>query len=138
MPETWLIDKSALVRLPASPDAGKWLDRLDRGLVRVCTPTLLEIGFSARSADDLRSLLDEPPVSQCIRELLSPRIEARACEVQESLAAHGRHRAPSVPDLFVAACAEVNEFTLLHVDKDFDLIAEVTGQPVERLVTGQE
>jgi predicted nucleic acid-binding protein len=31
----------------------------------------------------------------------------------------------------VAATAELNGLTLLHVDKDFDLIATVTRQPVE-------
>ena len=45
-----------------------------------------------------------------------------------------RHRS-SIPDLLVAAAAEMALLTVLHVDKDLDLIAEVTGQPVERLVT---
>jgi hypothetical protein len=35
--------------------------------------------------------------------------------------------------VLIAATAEVSGLTVLHVDKDFDLIAEVTGQPVERL-----
>ena len=39
----------------------------------------------------------------------------------------------SVTDLLIAACAELTRLTVLHVDKDFELIAEVTGQPVERL-----
>ena len=42
-------------------------------------------------------------------------------------------RAPSIPDLLVSAAAELGGLTVLHVDKDFDLIAEVTGQPMERL-----
>jgi hypothetical protein len=33
----------------------------------------------------------------------------------------------------VAATAELGGFTVLHHDKDFDLIAEITGQPAERL-----
>ena len=33
----------------------------------------------------------------------------------------------------IAATAELSGLTVLHVDKDFDLIADVTGQPVERL-----
>ena len=32
---TWLIDKSALVRLAASPDAAEWAVRIERGLVRL-------------------------------------------------------------------------------------------------------
>jgi len=35
--------------------------------------------------------------------------------------------------VLVAAVAELAGLTVLHVDKDFDLIAAVTGQPVERL-----
>ncbi|MGL5817838.1 MAG: hypothetical protein ACRCYR_09770 [Phycicoccus sp.] len=48
----------------------------------------------------------------------------------------GRHRAPSIPDLVVAAAAELDQRVVLHVDKDFELIAEVTGQQVERLCVG--
>jgi predicted nucleic acid-binding protein len=49
------------------------------------------------------------------------------------LADRGHHRVPSVPDLLVAAIAELAGLTVLHVDKDFDVIAEITGQPIERL-----
>ena len=49
------------------------------------------------------------------------------------LADRGQHCAPSIPDLLIAATAELGELILLHVDKDFDLIAAVTGQPIERL-----
>jgi predicted nucleic acid-binding protein len=67
-------------------------------------------------------------------EYLTPRIEDRSVEVQSLLAERGQHRAPSIPDLLIAATAELADLTLLHLDKDFDLIAELTGQPVERLV----
>lgn len=66
-------------------------------------------------------------------EYLTPRIEDRAIELQSVLAERGQHGAPSVPDLLIAATAELAELTVLHVDKDFELIADVTGQPVERL-----
>ena len=49
------------------------------------------------------------------------------------LADRGQHRAPSIPDLIIAATAELAGLTVLHLDKDFDLIAEITGQPMERL-----
>jgi predicted nucleic acid-binding protein len=132
---TWLIDKSALVRLHTSPDAVEWLSRIDRGLVRISTVTRLEIGYSARSAADHRALLTGLPISSMPAEYLTPRIEDRALELQFSLAERGHHRAPSIPDLLIAATAELADLTVLHLDKDFDLIAEVTGQPIERLVT---
>lgn len=66
-------------------------------------------------------------------EYLTPAAEDRAVEVQRLLAERGQHRAPSIPDLLIAAAAELNMRTVLHVDKDFDLIAELTAQPVQRL-----
>ncbi|WP_433828027.1 hypothetical protein ACQP2E_01110 [Actinoplanes sp. CA-015351] len=63
-------------------------------------------------------------------EFMTPAAEQRAVEVQTLLADQGRHRAPSVPDLLVAAVAERSGPTVLHLDKDFDIIAEITGQPV--------
>jgi len=34
----------------------------------------------------------------------------------------------------IAACAQRHGVTVLHYDGDFDLIAEVTGQPVQWVV----
>ena len=130
----WLIDKSALVRLGSSPDAASWASRIERGLVRITTVTRLEVGYSARSGADLRAGLRNPPVSAMPVEYLTPAIEDRAVEVLTLLADRGQHRAPSVPDLIIAAAAELAGLTVLHCDKDFDLIASVTGQPSEWLV----
>ncbi len=129
----WLIDKSALVRLTQAVDAAEWASRIDRGLVRISTVTRLEVGYSARTASDHRTLLTEPPMSSMPVEYLTPKIEDRAVELQLALAERGLHRAPSIPDLLIAATAELADLTVLHLDKDFELIAELTGQPVERL-----
>ena len=129
----WLIDKSALVRLATSPEATDWANRIERGLVRITTVTLLEVGFSARSASDLRHAVGSAPLRSMPVEYSTPAIEDRAIEVQAILAERGQHRAPSIPDLLIAATAELAQLTVLHLDKDFELIADVTGQPVERL-----
>lgn len=131
----WLIDKSAITRLPVAAEPGEWASRIDRGLVHICALTVLEVGYSARSADDHRTLLNEPPIASMPTEYLTPRIEDRAVELQSLLAERGQHRAPSIPDLVIAATAELAELTVLHLDKDFELIAEITGQPTEWLVT---
>lgn len=131
----WLIDKSALVRLGHSPDAEEWTARIERGLVRVCTATRLEVGFSARSAEDLRAAHQLPPLVRMPVEYLTPLIEDRAVDVQIALAERGEHRAASIPDLLIAATAEMAQLTVLHDDKDFELIADITGQPIERLAT---
>ncbi len=129
----WLIDTSALARIGASPDAAAWADRIERGLVRIGTVTRLGVGYSARSGPLLRSAAHRPPLASMPVEYQTPASEDRAIEVQTLLADRGRHRAPSVPDLLVAATAELAGLTVLHLDKDFDLIAEVTGQATERL-----
>lgn len=131
----WLIDKSALVRLGASPDASEWTSRIDRGLVRVATVTRLEVGFSARSGRELRADLERPPLSAMPIEHSTPTIEGRAIEVQLLFADRGHHRAVAIPDLLVAATAELTGLRVLHVDKDFELVGEITGQALERLRT---
>ena len=131
----WLIDKSALVRLTASPDAAEWAGRIERGLVRIAIVTRLEVGYSARSGPELRAGLRQPPMSSMPVEYLTPAIEDRAVEILALLADRGQHRAPSIPDLIIAATAELAGLTVLHLDKDFEVIADVTGQPVERLST---
>lgn len=40
----------------------------------------------------------------------------------------------SDPDLVIAAAAEVAGLIVLHYDRDFDLIAEATGQATEWVV----
>ena len=129
----WLIDKSALVRLGASTDVADWASRIERGLVRITSMTLLEVGFSARSAGDLRHALVAAPLRWMPVEYLTPAVEDRAIAVQAILADRGQHRAPSIPDLLIAAAAELAQLTVLHVDNDYELIADITGQPVERL-----
>lgn len=129
----WLIDKSALVRIGAAAHAETWADRIARGLVHISTVTRLELGYSARTGAELRQGALRPPVASMPVEYLTPAIEDRAVEVQALLADRGQHRAPAVPDLLIAATAELAGLTVLHLDNDFDLIAEITRQPVERL-----
>ncbi|GAA3393616.1 PIN domain nuclease [Cryptosporangium minutisporangium] len=132
---SWLIDRSAYVRLQLgqAADRDEWSARISRGLVRLSTITRLELGFSARSGHAGRGQFAVPPLSLMPIEHLTPAIEDRAFEVQMTLADRGQHRAPSIPDLLVAATAEKAGLTVLAVDKDFDLIADVTGQPLETL-----
>lgn len=132
---SWLIDKSAYVRLGEGPDVELWTNRISRGLVRIAGITRFEIGYSMRSAEQSRAEFASPPLTLMPVEYLTPGIERRALEVQQTLAERAQHRAPSIPDLLIAATAELTGCTVLAVDKDFELIAEVTGQSVERLAT---
>lgn len=129
----WLIDKSAYVRLADSPELDTWLTRIARGFVRVSGITQLEIGYSLRSAEQSRLEFASPPLSLLPVEHLTPGIERRALEVQQLLGDRGQHRKFSITDLLVAATAELTGCTLLVVDDDVNLVAEITGQSVEQL-----
>ncbi len=64
---------------------------------------------------------------------LTPSIEDRAVAIEAALADRGQHRGPSIPDLLNAATAELAKLTVLYADQDYELVAGITGQPVERL-----
>jgi len=126
----FLIDTSALARLlrPGAESFG-WDQAAAAGLIAVCPIIELEFFYSARSlADrergiqDLRSLFGWVPVHD--------RAFARAWDVQSDLTSQGQHRSAGPVDLVVAATAELHGLTLLHHDRDFDVVARVTGQPL--------
>ena len=121
------------MRLGVNEAAAVWAQRSERGLVRIATVTLLEVGYSARDATDLDNGLHEPPVGSLPIEYATPIAEDRAVNVLKLLAARGPHRAPSIPDLIIAAIAESAGLVVLHNDTDFVLIAEMTGQHIQRL-----
>lgn len=58
----------------------------------------------------------------------------RALDVQATLWPGGRIRAVGLPDLLIAAVAERERVTVLHYDGDYELIAQVTSQPVQWVV----
>lgn len=78
---TWLVDKSALVRVSESLDATLWAERAERGLIHITTPTLLEYGFSARSAGDWEAIVHGAPIAWLPVEYATPAAEKRAVEV---------------------------------------------------------
>ncbi|MET7471889.1 PIN domain nuclease [Micromonospora sp. NPDC005686] len=55
----------------------------------------------------------------------------RALTVHRLLAAESQHRNFRLPDLIIAATAELHGATVLHYDADYDRIAALTGQPAE-------
>jgi predicted nucleic acid-binding protein len=129
----WLIDKSALTRLFESPEQKIWAERINAGSVHLSTMTRLEVGYSARSSKDLESAFTSPPLAKMPIEGVTPAIEELAWQTLRQLAKRGQHRAPSIPDLLIAATAQLCGLIVLHNDKDFELIAKSTGQKVEKL-----
>jgi predicted nucleic acid-binding protein len=55
----------------------------------------------------------------------------RALETHRAMAAASQHRNFRLPDLIIAATAELNGATVLHYDANYDRIAAFTGQPTE-------
>ena len=60
----------------------------------------------------------------------------RAGQVQEQLVQRGHHRGVKIPDLLIAAAAEVAGVRVLHHDHDYDLISSITGQNVAVIAKG--
>ena len=107
----WLIDGSALVRLAESTQAEEWAGRIERG------PGGYLDGHPPR---------DRFPGPVGRGSPLGSRRSPLALMPIEYLT-------PSIPDLLIAATAELAQLKVLHVDNDFELIADVTRQSVERL-----
>ena len=126
--ERLLIDNSAWSRLT---DRRVPVERLDEvaaavesGRLHVCTPFVLEAGYSARGASDHEMLLAE------LRALpwaaMDDAVQQSAIAAQRELARAGHHRMPPV-DLLIAAVADANGLGVLHYDHDFDVIAARTS-----------
>jgi predicted nucleic acid-binding protein len=122
----FLADKSAHARLHHPAVQQRLVPLIEGGLVATCTLVDLEILFSTRTAKEHAAVRRE--LSAFERLDIEQADWDRAIEVQSALATKGRTRAVGIPDLLLAAVAERHRVTLLHYDRDFDVIAEVTGQ----------
>ncbi len=129
----YLVDKSALTRLPVPAVADVLWEPITSGVVAVSIVTELEMGYSAQSTADYRETRSVL-VDQLLSVAMPARTESRAREVQAALVERAQHRSAGVADLLIAATAEIEGLTVLHYDADFDVIAEVTGQPMEWVV----
>ena len=99
--------------------------------VAITEPVRLEVLSSARSASEYDAVsreLDGLRQVHCGNDELR-----RALEVQLLLAhkAGLHHRSVKIPDLLVAATAELAGLTVLHDDEDYERVGAITGQPTE-------
>jgi predicted nucleic acid-binding protein len=129
----FLADKSALTRRETRPKVRAVLEPLLlSGRIATCGIVDLELLFSARDPAGYGRLatalqgMPRAPITEAVVE--------RALEVQAELAARSLHRSVPLPDLLVAACAELGGLTVLHYDADFDRIAAITQQPTKWVV----
>jgi predicted nucleic acid-binding protein len=126
-----LADTSAWHRSGSSWVAARWRRELDKDRIATTGPVRLEVLYSTQSSDDYELTVRQLDV---LRQLpCGNGAWERALDVQRRLSRKGalHHRSVKLPDLLVAAVAEVEGAVVWHYDEDFDRIAEVTGQPVE-------
>jgi predicted nucleic acid-binding protein len=129
---SYIADKSALARMRHPAVATRLAPLLIGGDVATCSVIDLELLFSARTHAEVvairleRAAFPQLAMTQADFE--------RAVDVLDGLARSGHHRAAGIPDLLIAAVAERHRLTVLHYDKDFDVIAAVTRQRVEWIV----
>jgi predicted nucleic acid-binding protein len=128
----FLVDESALARMPLEPVRNRLAPIIEAGEAATCAIVDLEVLFSVRSFDEHRRARQRRALAYS-KVPLTEKIFERALDVQGELARSGRHRVP-IPDLLIAAAAEISQLTVLHYDSHYDTIAEVTGQPAEWVV----
>ena len=133
-PGVWpyLIDKSALARMPHPRVQARLVPILEAGEAATCAMIDLEVLYPVRKAREHGRTRERRALAYRCLELTEAMFQ-RAINVQGLLAERGRHRVP-LPDLIVAAVAEQAGMVLLHYDSDFDRVAAVTGQAVEWVV----
>jgi len=103
------------------------------GSIATCDAVRLELLFETRDDAEFGRRRDELDFLR--RCPISEHAWRRALDVMHALAERGplHHRQVPILDLLIAAAAEVAELPVLHYDRDFELIAEVTGQPVRAI-----
>lgn len=105
---------------------------IEAGEAATCAVVDLEVLFSARNYDEHLEIRRRRQLAY-ERVAVNDDVFDRAVEVQSELARTGRHRVP-IPDLLIAAASEAAGLIVLHYDRDFEIIAEITGQAVEWVV----
>lgn len=130
----YLVDTSAFGRIPFDVTIEARLSNLmERALAATTAMLDMEALWSAQSPADYEKIWTYRGAVLEYVETTDQHWQ-RALEVQRTLAAKSMHRSVKLPDLLIAAVAELDKLTLLHYDSDFDYIAEVTRQKVEWVV----
>ncbi|MFL5796666.1 MAG: PIN domain-containing protein [Actinomycetota bacterium] len=103
------------------------------GEIAICDLVRMELLWTARDGNEFQALRDELDALGSVP--IDENVWSRALEVFAILAARGplHHRQLKIPDLLVAAAAETAGMAVCHYDRDFDVIAAATGQPVRAI-----
>jgi predicted nucleic acid-binding protein len=105
--------------------------RMFAGEIATCSMVVTELLWTAQNTVEFREQRGD---LQALPQLeITERMWTRAIDVWQELVERGRHRQITPPDLLIAAAAELAGVGLCHYDRDFDTIAEITGQPVRAI-----
>lgn len=119
-----LADKSAFEQQRHSDAADGVLKALAvEGVLHMTELVALELLYSARSTAGYEARWEGLASLPWLR--LDEAVGQMALDIQRRLAQRGQHRRP-IPDLLVAATAIVHGATVLHYDRDFDLVSDVS------------
>ncbi len=127
----YLVDKSAEARLHVPQIASRLGLLAGAGRVVTCSVSDLEIGYSARSGHHYREIMDNRQAMSHVAT--SQSTLDLALLLQRRLADIGHHRV-SIADLIISACAIENDLTVLHYDRDFDVVGSVSELQSEWVV----
>jgi predicted nucleic acid-binding protein len=128
---SFLIDTSVLKRLGHREVRAVVEPLAANGELGRCSISDLEIGYSARNAEEWDRLVGALDAFGAV-DTTAAHVR-RALQTQRLLAQRGQ-RGRKIPDLLIAAAAEELGVGVLHYDADFDLIAMVTEQRCQWVV----
>lgn len=130
-PRGWILDKSAAARADL-PEIKEQLSEL-AGSLYLCPVGELEQLYSTRSGQDYEQRLAQIR-DVYLRADAPPDLLDRALALQADLARHHGlwHRLP-IPDLLIAETALHHDLGVVHVDRDYDRIAELRPLVSRRL-----
>jgi predicted nucleic acid-binding protein len=129
-----LADTSAWTnRVKAASVKADFDARLANGEVATCEIVAFELLWTTQDHADFVAARGELDALRQLR--IGSSVWLRALNVFERFAELGplHHRQVTIPDLLIAATAELAEVPVLHYDRDFELIAEITGQPMRAI-----
>src|ERR1700757_3560601 len=129
----YIADTSALARLHRPEVAAVLAPPIEARVVGPCGVIEFELRWASRSGAEFDQVRADRDAGY---EWLATHDEdwRRALDVQAALWRGGQMRVVGLSDLLIAAVVEGDRVTVLHYDGDYDLIAQIAGQPVQWVV----
>ena len=122
----YLVDTSALVRIIRGQVDPHWDDLVERGLLAVCEPVLVEALTIADAKSyavvegEIRETYPWVPVPDDVWSIVG--------SVRRELAEQSQHQGLSVADHLIVATAIRLKLVVLHEDADFETVARIVPQ----------